>query len=87
MNSKLPSSVMYWFLLFLCKCIYFSTFSFTPPKKGIGLRRSGDSTSYLSSASKNEEIEVKRKLVQEIKKGEEMQKELRLQVCTNKTCI
>ena len=51
------------------------------------MRRSGDSTSYLSSASRNEEIEVKRKLVQEIKKGEEMQKELRLQVCTNKTSI
>ena len=59
----------------------FFHFLIYPPKKGIGLRRSGDSASYLSSASKNEEIEVKRKLVQEIKKGEEMQKELRLQVC------
>ena len=47
------------------------------------MRRSGDSTSYLSSNSslKSEEIEVKRKLIEEIKKGEEMQKELRLQVC------
>ena len=47
----------------------------------IGLRRSADSNSYLSnSAQKDAEIETKRKLVDEMKKGEELQKELRLQV-------
>jgi len=49
-------------------------------KNIIGLRRSADSSSYLSnSAQKDAEIETKRKLVDEMKKGEELQKELRLQ--------
>ena len=48
------------------------------------MRRSGDSSSYLSnSAQRDAEIETKRKLVDEMKKGEELQKELRLQVILN----